>query len=41
MDGTIVALGASAVICVVWTLIWPEKENTSIHAIYEVAVVCI
>ncbi|CAL8465288.1 g4823 [Coccomyxa elongata] len=26
MDGTIVSVGASLVICVVWTLIWPEKN---------------
>lgn len=36
MDGTIVALGASAVICVVWTLIWPDKRNMSIHDMYQV-----
>ena len=26
MDGTIVSVGVSLVICVVWTLIWPEKN---------------
>jgi hypothetical protein len=29
MDGTIVALGMSALICVVWTLIWPEKDGVA------------
>lgn len=32
MDGTIVSVGASLVICVVWTLIWPEKNNDTWNA---------
>ena len=27
MDGTIVAIGVSFIICVVWTLIAPEKDG--------------
>jgi hypothetical protein len=34
MDGTIVAIGVSLIICVVWTLIAPEK-NPNIYDAYK------